>query len=240
MAYFQYEPAVLARFPTTRGAVVCATQIENGPASEALSDLYTETQETVKREVGDTPLSDLEELSAWRRTFSGFGVKPTQYRNAAESLLRRLTKQGDIPPINRLVDIANLVSITHRLPVAVFDQESVSGGTTVRFASGTESFTDLGSKDVSHPDEGEVIFADESGVVSARRWCWRQSEQSAAGPNINTALVTIEGQHEGAETAVAAAAEQLASLLDRFCPSASHSIGSVGPDQPRFDPPKLI
>ena len=43
----------------------------------------------------------------------GFGVDPTQYRSAAEALLRRLSKSGEIPSINALVDLGNLVSIRY-------------------------------------------------------------------------------------------------------------------------------
>ena len=89
------------------------------------------------------------------------------------ALLRRLTKQGSIPSINTLVDVGNLVSIRHALPVAVFDLASIAGGLTVRFAAGDESFTDLGSGSVESPEPGEVIFIDSAGHVAARRWCWR-------------------------------------------------------------------
>ena len=104
-------------------------------------------QQAVLTRIGDTPLSELPTLAAWRRAFRAFGVDPTAYRSAAEALLRRLTKQGSIPSINALVDAGNLVAIRYGLPVAMFDQRSVTGATTVRFAAGTESFMDLGSGD---------------------------------------------------------------------------------------------
>ncbi len=53
-------------------------------------------------------LSELPTLSAWRQAFRRFGANPTKHRSAAEALLRRLQK-GDIPGINTLVDIGNLV-----------------------------------------------------------------------------------------------------------------------------------
>ena len=110
------------------------------------------------------PLSEIPSLKAWRATFSGFGVKPTQYGNAAEALLRRLTKQGDIAAINPLVDLANMVSIRWRMPVAVFDQAVATGLTTVRFAEVQEQFTDLGSNSPTNPEPGEVVFVDEAGI----------------------------------------------------------------------------
>ena len=81
-------------------------------------------------------------------------------------ILRRLTKQGELPSINALVDLANLVSIRYALPVAVFDQRDVSGGTIVRLANGDEPWADLGSSETEHPEPGEVIFADDDEQVA--------------------------------------------------------------------------
>jgi DNA/RNA-binding domain of Phe-tRNA-synthetase-like protein len=35
------------------------------------------------------------------------GLKPTQYRCAPEALLRRLRKEGTLPPLHPLVDLCN-------------------------------------------------------------------------------------------------------------------------------------
>ncbi|MBA3293062.1 MAG: hypothetical protein H0T40_04815 [Geodermatophilaceae bacterium] len=62
--------------------------------------------------------------------------QPTQHRNAAEALLRRLGKQGDIPSVSTLVDVGNLVSIRYAMPVAVFDLADIAGSVTVRLSAG--------------------------------------------------------------------------------------------------------
>ena len=129
---------------------------------------------------------------------------------------RRLTKQGDIPSINPLVDLANIVSIRWRMPVAVFDQATVTGITSVNFADGGEQFTDLGSDLPTNPEPGEVVFVDEAGLVSARRWCWRQSDQSAARDTTVEVLITVEGQHPDAAADVAGATEDLLDLLGEY------------------------
>lgn len=234
MAGFGYADEILTAFPTTRGGVIHAVGLDNGGSSTSLTELYRTEQVRVRDRIGDTPLSEIPSVSAWRSTFSGFGVKPTQYRSAVEALLRRLTKQGDIPSINPLVDLANLVSIRHRLPVAVFDQARATGKTTVRFARGDESFTDLGSDSVSHPEPGEVVFVDEADLVSARRWCWRQSDQSAARPTTVEALMTIEGHHTDAAADVAGAVEDLLSLLTEYQPKARLGSDLLFPPKLRF------
>ena len=221
MAGFRYSNEVLATFPTTRGGVIHAMGLNNGRSPAGLADRYLGEKKKVREAIGVMPLSEIPSLQAWRATFSGFGVKPTQYRSAAEALLRRLTKQGDIPSINPLVDLANLVSIRWRMPVAVFDQAMVTGLTRVRFADGHEQFTDLGSDLPTNPEPGEVVFVDEAGLVSARRWCWRQSDQSAARETTVEVLITVEGQHPGAEAEVAGATQDLLHLLGTISPMQS-------------------
>jgi DNA/RNA-binding domain of Phe-tRNA-synthetase-like protein len=191
-------------------------------------------QHAVRERIGDTALSEVPTLAAWRGVFRGFGVNPTRYRSAAEALLRRLMKHGDLPSINTLVDLANLVSIRYALPVAVFDQRSVSGGTVVRLAHGGEEWSDLGSSTAEHPEPGEVIFADDEDTVSARRWCWRQSRASAATDDTTEILVTVEAHHASAADDIDRALRDLQSLLGSYARPSTVRSGVVDASNPAF------
>src|SRR5713226_2599014 len=188
----------------------------NGRAPKDLQAAFQAEQQATLQRIGDTPLSQIKSLAAWRNVFRSFGVDPTQYRSAAEALLRRLTKKGDIPSINTLVDIGNLVSIRYALPVAVFDTHTLQGAVTVHFADGTERYTTLGQTEEGHPEPGEVVFSDETGLVIARRWCWRQSEQSAAQLDTTGAIITVEAHHTGARRDIEAALNDLQELLIKY------------------------
>jgi DNA/RNA-binding domain of Phe-tRNA-synthetase-like protein len=216
MTTFRYSDAVLARYPSVVGGVLLASGLTNGPAPDALREAYAAEQRAALRRISDTPLSQIPSLSAWRSVFRSFGVDPTQYRSAAEALLRRLTKKGDVPSISTLVDIGNLVSIRYALPVALFDTRALAGPLTVCFGDGSERYTTLGEAEVEHPTPGEVIFADETGMVHARRWCFRQSDDSAVRDDTTEALVTVEAHHAGAHGDVAAAVRDLANLLQTY------------------------
>jgi DNA/RNA-binding domain of Phe-tRNA-synthetase-like protein len=218
--FFAYADAVAERYPTIRAGVVHATGLANGFSPPELLADYRAAQQAAAERLRATPIAELPSIAAWRRAFARFGAKPTQYRCAAEALLRRLAKHGDVPSINTLVDIGNLVSIRHAMPVAVFDLANVDGAITVRFATGEERFTDLGSSAGVSPDPGEVIFVDRGNVVSARRWCWRQSAQSATSATTVEALMVVEGHHDTAGRDVEAARADLTSLL------AAHQPGS--------------
>ena len=213
---FQYDPEILKRFPRLAGGAMLGSGLKNGPSPEALRQAYLDEQRQTLERIGNTPLSEIEALAGWRAAFRLFGVDPTQYRSAAEALLRRLTKKGDIPSINAVVDSCNLVSIRYALPVAGFDRRSLLGPVTVRFAMGDEFFTPLRQASAERPEPGEVIFTDEAGLVVARRWCWRQSEESAAGEHTREALFTIEAQHAGGNVAVERALNDLRELLAKY------------------------
>ena len=233
---FAYDSHIVAQFPTIRAGVIHATGLTNRPSPPALVDSYRRAQADAAARLAATPIADLPSVAAWRRAFTRFGAKPTQYRNAAEALLRRLAKHGDIPTVNTLVDIGNLVSIRYALPVAVFDLTQAAGPITVRFATGAERFTGLGESTSVHPEPGEVIFVDPEGVVSARRWCWRQSAQSATGPDTTAALVVVEGLHDTAGADVEAALADLAELLATYQPGSHVTRYLLSSAHPRIGP----
>ncbi len=216
MTIFQYDANILIRYPSVVGGVILAHGMTNGPTPKDLQIAFRDEQQATLQRIGATPLSQLPSLAAWRTVFRSFGVDPTQYRSAAEALLRRLTKKGDIPSINLLVDLGNLVSIRYALPVAVFDTDSLNGAVTVHFADGSEKYTTLGEDELEHPEQGEVVFSDDTKLVIARRWCWRQSDQSAAKNETTQAIITVEAHHAQAKGDVEAALDDLLTLLRTY------------------------
>ena len=216
MSYFQYHEEILDHFPNIVGGVLVGINMQNQVTPEHLWDIYQEEQQKTLIRIGDTALSELEPLKAWRAAFRTFGVNPTKYRSATESLLRRLTKKGDIPSINAIVDICNMVSIRYALPVAAFDTQRLKLPITVRSANGNEHFTPLFAKESKQPDTGEVIFIDEANLVVARRWCWRQSDESATHLKTKEAIFTIEAHHDGSHSVIVQALDDLQHYLRSY------------------------
>lgn len=231
MKIFQYHADILARYSAVVGGVILAQGMTNGSTPARLQAMYQAEQQATLQRIGTTPLSQINSLAAWRSAFRGFGVDPTQYRSATEALLRRLSKKGDIPSINLLVDLGNLISIRYALPVAVFDIRALQGTVTVHFAEGSERYTTLGETELEHPQSGEVVFSDETRLVIARRWCWRQSEQSAANVETHNAIITVEAHHADGRHDVAAALDDLLELLRKYA-SGNFTSGIVDKENP--------
>jgi DNA/RNA-binding domain of Phe-tRNA-synthetase-like protein len=161
------------------------------------------------------PEAELPEIRAWRHAFGRMGLKPTQYRCASESLLRRFRREGTLPPLHPLVDVCNAVSLAFAIPVAAFDVSKITGSLHVRYAAGDENYLTF-SGQVEHPRPHEVIFADQAGQVHARRWTNRQSGLSAVQAPTAAALIVAEAMHDSAASdvpeLVAAIAGELAAV----------------------------
>jgi DNA/RNA-binding domain of Phe-tRNA-synthetase-like protein len=233
MIGFAYHSEILKRFPEVCGGVLLLNDVSIGPARDDFLAAYTSEQQAVKSRIRDAPLSEIESLAAWRAAFRAFGVDPTRYRSAAESLLRRLVKKGDIPSINMLVDVCNLISIRYALPVAAFDTRQVRGVITVRFAEGNEAFMPLDQIEPEHPDKGEVIFCDEKGLVVARRWCWKQSRESVVSESSRQVIITIEAQHPDSLKTIEAVLRDLQALIEKYLGGFSHA-AVLGKARPEF------
>jgi DNA/RNA-binding domain of Phe-tRNA-synthetase-like protein len=158
---------------------------------------------------------ELPEIQAWRRVFSRMGLKPTQYRCAAEALLRRFRKEKSLPRIHPMIDLCNAVSLAFAVPVAVFDVSRIADCLEVRYAAGDEAYLAF-SGETEHPEAGEVIFADIAGRAHARRWTNRQSGHSAVRDETSAVLIVAEAVHGSAaadvERLTAAIADEISAV----------------------------
>ena len=203
----QHDPAVRAEHPGLAVGTLSATGITPAMPVDLEKFLARAT-----RRLADGPESEFPEIQAWRRAFAKMGLKPTQYRCASESLLRRLRKEGTLPRIHPVIDLCNAVSVAYAIPVAVLDVAKISGSLVVRHARGDEKYVTFAGT-VEHPNPGEVIFADEDGQAHARRWTNRQSGHSAVSATTSDVLIVSEGLHSTAAEDVRLLIEAVADEL---------------------------
>ena len=228
--YFEHSAQIWREFPELVPGVLFTTGVTRGASVAARAAPFTDA---AKRRLAAASEGELPEIQAWRRAFARMGLKPTQYRCAAESLLRRLRKEGSLPRLHPLVDLCNAVSVAFAIPVAALDVAKIAGYLQVRHAVGDESYLTF-SGETEHPGPHEVIFADQRGQAHARRWTNRQSGWSAISDTTFAALIVAEAPHEGAASAVPELLETLAAELS--------AVWSVTPDtavltasSPRFE-----
>jgi DNA/RNA-binding domain of Phe-tRNA-synthetase-like protein len=205
--YFQHAAAIWNDFPALVPGVLYAEGIT--------ADVAVDTsgfEALAKARLAERPESEFGEIQAWRRAFAVMGLKPTQYRCAAESLLRRFRKEGALPRLHPLVDLCNAVSLAYAIPVAALDADQIAWPLEVRYAAGDEDYLTFGGE-TEHPAPAEVIFADQANQAHARRWTNRQSGRSAVSPGTRRVLIVAEALHAQAPRDIPALAETLAAEL---------------------------
>jgi DNA/RNA-binding domain of Phe-tRNA-synthetase-like protein len=228
---FSHHPDIWTRFPELAASTLFAAGIHTNVSVAAQVARFNAIAKSRLDAAG--PESELPEIKAWRGVFSRMGLKPTQYRCASESLLRRFRKEGLLPPIHPLIDVCNAVSLAFAIPVAALDVAKVAWPLQVRPATGTENYASF-SGEIEHPEPGEVTFADAQGQAHARRWTHRQSGLSAIRDETASVLIVIEGVHAVAAADVRSLAAALADALNEVW-GITPQRGLLTASSPRFE-----
>jgi DNA/RNA-binding domain of Phe-tRNA-synthetase-like protein len=226
---FRHSGEIWRDFPALVPGVIFADGItRDAPAGDRAARFTAIAMSRLERAAE----SELPEIRAWRQAFARMGLKPTRYRCASEALLRRLRKEGALPPLHPLVDICNAASAAFAIPVAVFDVAKVAGCLEVRYAAGDEQYLTF-SGQTGHPGPGEVIFADQAGQVHARRWTNRQSGLSAVRASTAAGLIVAEAMHDSASSDVPELIAAIAAELNAIW-SATPAAAVLSRSAPRF------
>lgn len=209
------------RFPLFRVAFVFADTLSIAPhRSDALVREVAAAETECRARWGGIELSAIPEVAAWRAAYKGFGVKRTSYRSSVERLIKRVIAGQQLPSINALVDLYNMVSLETGLCLGCDDLDRTSGGLAFRFSRPNDSFLDMGAEAGDDPNdppkEGEVVYADARQVL-CRRWNWRQDARTSVSPETRRAVLTAQSNGVGD---VETAASRLAGLIDRECAGA--------------------
>lgn len=210
--YFKHASKIWSQFPSLSAGVISLQNIQSGINTQHLvADAYANVHAFLK----NTAVADLPSIAAWRNVYSQMGYKPTQYRCAAESLLRRFSKDHSLPSFHPVVDICNAFSLQYGIPIAVIDADHIVGGIEVQSAIGDEEYLNFSDKS-EQPDIGEIVFLDEANHAHSRRWCYRQSKKSVVTSATQNILIVAEAHHEGAQIDITNLLHELCTALANF------------------------
>lgn len=215
----QISPVIGERFPGYRALVVFAYGLHNGPSGDYSRRLLQEVAAEARTTFVATPLADHPHLRAWREAYRAFGVKPQRMLNSAEALLTRLLKGGELPPINRLVDAYNAISVRYVVPCGGENLDAVRGTVTLRMADGTEPFDTMkdGAPAIEYPQLGEVVWADEAGVT-CRAWNWRQGVRTRLTEQTTNAYFLFDALPPMTDVDLERAGDELEALVQQWSP----------------------
>jgi DNA/RNA-binding domain of Phe-tRNA-synthetase-like protein len=214
---YTIAPEVFAAFPEYLRGVVLAWDVRNGVSPAELVALLRTEEAAARQRLNADTLTAEPRLASWREAFRRLGYKPGDFRPSIEALLRRVLRGQELPSINALVDIGNIVSLRRLLPVGGHAIDVLNRDIALRPASGTEVFIPFGSRQPEHPVPGEFIFV-EGDQVLTRRWIWRQANHTLTLPETTAIEFNIDGLPPATAGDIAAAGRDIMDLVDRFCP----------------------
>jgi DNA/RNA-binding domain of Phe-tRNA-synthetase-like protein len=207
---------VFARFPDYCRGVVIAHDVRNGASPAELVKTLRDEEAAVRERLNMDTLTTEPRLASWREAFRQLGYKPGDFRPSIEALLRRVLRGQELPSINALVDIGNIVSLRYLLPVGGHAIDVLTRDIALRPATGVEDFVPFGSQESEHPVPGEFIFV-EGDMVLTRRWIWRQANHTLTLPGTTAIEFNIDGLTPATSVDVEAAGRDVMELVKHFC-----------------------
>ena len=195
-------------FPEALVGIVVARGIDNRRGVSGAQAELAAAATLATTAIGDADLATHPAVAPWREAYRRFGVKPSRYRSSIEGLLRT-ARSGEVRSINPLVDLYNAVSLRHLLPCGGEDRDAITGDLRLTAAAGGEPFVPLGSVAELPPATGEVVYADDAGIV-CRCWNWREADRTKLTAETTRAVLVVEALPPRTGEDVRAACDDLA------------------------------
>jgi DNA/RNA-binding domain of Phe-tRNA-synthetase-like protein len=211
------DASVFELRPDYRAMLLAVEGLVPGPSDQDSDALLQAAEAAAGEALRGRAVEELPHVAAWRETYRAFGAKPQRTRNSLEALLRRAA--SGLPRVNRLTDIYNAVSVRHQIPLGGEDLTRYTGVPRLVRATGSEPFETVanGTVVIEHPDPGEVVWCDDTGVT-CRRWNWRQARRTRLSDDTTTALFILDALDPMTDQHVQAASDELSSHLTRLGP----------------------
>lgn len=130
-------------------------------SSEELLGVFEGAIERLSDEYCMDDISRLPHVEATRKAYKALGKNPSEYRNAAEAMLRRVVKSSGLYHINNIVEVNNLISISSGYSIGSYDLDEVKGSVIYERAEEDLHYAGIGKSNVNigfiptlHDDEG--------------------------------------------------------------------------------------
>ena len=214
---FKIEHKIFEKFPSLSIGIMVCKNLDNFGNQEEVQKEIRVQENNIRQKYNTETLSQTPKIDVWRKAYSAFGAKPKENKSSVENLYRSVLQGITLRHINKLVDIYNLISLKHMVPVGGEDTDKIQGGVVLTFAEPNEpAVLLLGDKEPRPPHAGEVIYKDNISAI-CRRWNWREADRTKLGEETKNCFLVIEGLPPVTKQEIENAAQELKELVQKFC-----------------------
>lgn len=154
------DPEMKKKCPAVGLGCVTA-EVVAGTTPEALDRELRECSKRILELPEPKAVLESPQILATRSGYRALGKDPARYRGSAEALLRRVIAGKDLPRVNNVVDVINLVSVECRVSIGLYDLARVQGDIVFRAGRAGETYKGIGKYDLNL--EGLPVFCDATG-----------------------------------------------------------------------------
>jgi len=155
-------------------------------------------------------------LAGFRELHSKIGKSNRRFPAASESLIGYFLSKGEIPAINPIVDIYNMLSLDSRLSLGAHDTDKVDGNIVLRLTDGSERFVPLGATEPVAVTSGEYCYIDDANDILCRLE-HKQVEKTKVTDRTNSCFFIIQGNASTPASLLEKTTNRLAGLLAEHC-----------------------
>jgi len=230
------SPVVFETWPAYRRIVVIARDVDNAEEDAVLEALLREAEVSVRQDAALENFREYPPIASWRAVFEQMGLNPNKFPPSIANLVKRTRSGKDLPFINRLVAIFNIISLKYRIPCGGDDLEGVTQDVMLMPAQGDEMYEPLGNPAaVERPNPGEIILVDTGRkTVFCRGWCWKNGDPSKITRESRKVAINLDAQPPVDLKTLEKAAEELAGLVRRHC-GGTAEMHLLEPGRPSFE-----
>lgn len=134
-------------------------------SSESLKKYINNNYEKWLEKSSEQNIQDHASIASFKSALKQFGWNPNKYRISSDALIRRYLKSRQLPEINNIVDINNMLSIVNIVPVGSYDLKQLDGEVTLRLGECDETYNSL--KKDNFKISGLTVLSDNKGAFGS-------------------------------------------------------------------------
>ena len=211
---FDISAAVLAL--GLKCAVFTLGNIHNSEADREFEEIKAQAIRDILADLSLEKIVTDPLLQGFRQLHEAVGRSNKRHVSSSENLLKLLLQTGQLPHVNLLVDIYNLVSVKTRLSLGAHDVSAIGGNIHLRLTTGEERFWPLGSGALKPVGSGEYAYIDDQNNILCRLEV-RQGEKTKITLDTTECFCIVQGNPVTESEYIRAATEELITLIKRFC-----------------------
>ena len=177
--------------PNLRVGMVQLDEVKVGKSTSSFEEYEQDIFHKIRSQMTLEDAKDDPIFRSYRDLYWTFGMDPTKMRVSSEAVLRRVLKGLNLWRISDVVDIINLASAYHKIPIGLIDVSKLDGDLVIRSAHNGEVFQRIGGKTIMCRGR-EIVVADEKKIVCFG-YATHDSERTMITKDTRSVLVLLYG-----------------------------------------------